>query len=229
MSIDNQLNPAQLRESIAAFTAANEPLNVTAKAVVSTANALIAKLEVFAANQTSGAELTEHEQMLAAVTPHIQQKGELKYLGERGYAGDIPPAALWGFYNKLMQTPEPVAAPAAVVSETESEDEKKTLAVAQIDADLAQAQEKHSEELVAEITQAYEYIKQAASAESVRKANRIKNDTLFTMARAAGLVAEDEINLAHPAGWGFLSRHEVAKRIFNFYHDQPLANENDSI
>lgn len=227
--MNNELNAEQLNNFVAAFTAANEPLNVTAKAVVSAANALSAKLQVFAANQTSGAELTEHQQMLAAVTPHIQQKGELKYLGARGYAGDIPPAALWGFYNKLMQTPEPIATPAAMISEAGSEEEKKTLAAAQIDIELARAQEKHGEQLVAEIAQAQDYILQAVSSESVRKANRIKNDTLFTMARAAGLVAEGEINLAHPTGWGFLSRHEISKRIFNYYHDQPLDDENTAI
>ena len=174
--------------------------------------------------------------MRAAIAPYIQSKNGRTYLDGKEYTADIPPHAMQVFYQRLVQ--QQMSAQVGSGS-----DEKKTLSPnlsspvvappqsdrtgvdAEIEAELAA----RDAEQTNKILRAQQVIKNAVSPESIQKNSKgISNDTLITIARAEELLADDEINLATPNGWGILSRLDIARRLFTYYKSIGNGNATDA-
>jgi hypothetical protein len=202
--------------------------NQEEKIVKDAAQALGAKLQILIESKDNATPLTESEKMQLVVSKYIKRlPNGASEIDGMSFRGDIPPSVLWDFYKKITQANEVKISVAAA----KPEEEKKSLpplAVTQpslesseVDAELAQ----YDEAAVAMIMKANDYIKQAATAKSIEKATRaVSNVALMAIARAADLVAQDEINLADNNGLGIISRAELSLRVFNYYHSQNNTN-----
>jgi hypothetical protein len=201
--------------------------NQEEKIVKDAAQALGAKLQILIESKDNATPLTESEKMQLVVSKYVKRlPNGASEIDGMSFRGDIPPSVLWDFYKKITQANEVKISVAAAIPE-----EKKSLpqlAVTQpslesseVDAELAQ----YDEAAVAMIMKANDYIKQAATAKSIEKATRaVSNVALMAIARAADLVAQDEINLADSNGLGIISRAELSLRVFNYYHSQNNTN-----
>ena len=195
------------------------------KTICSIARTLAAKIDIAIAEAAGGVQLTETQKMRAAVAPYVESKNGRMYLDGKSYAGDIPPSVMRAFYAKLMQQ--------QAAAETGGGVEKKSLNpnlappvvaapqldnTGDIDAEIEAELAARDAEQTNLILRAQLVIKNAISPESIQKNKKaISNDTLIAIARAEELLADDEINLATPNGWGILSRLEIARRLFTYY------------
>ena len=203
--------------------AENLPMQTpSGKVVKEAAAALAAKMQVLLTEIESPTPITAAQAMQAVVSPYIKTTPEgFKSLDGKIFRGDIPPSVVTDFYNKITQGG--ALEKEATTPALESADKKKAppLAAEANTEDLDERLSEYDEDAVALVAKADNYMRTATSAASVEKAKSVvSNAALIAMARAAGLVADNEINLADANGWGILTRKELAKRVFNYYHPE---------